>query len=106
MPLRRVLLVEDNPGDARLLREMLNDQGPGNTELTHVDTMAKAEKHLAVHTVDIVLLDLGLPDAQGLCAVRRIHAAAPHIPLVVLTALDDESLATQALQEGAKEHLI
>ena len=101
-----VLLVEDNPGDARLLREMFNEQGSYDTELRHVESMSEAEKHLAERAVDIILLDLGLPDAQGLGAVRRAHAAAPHVPLVVLTALDDESLAAQALQEGAQEHLI
>ena len=56
--------------------------------------------------VDIILLDLGLPDARGLGAVRRAHAAAPHVSLVVLTGLDDESLAKQVLQEGAQDHLI
>jgi diguanylate cyclase (GGDEF)-like protein/PAS domain S-box-containing protein len=101
-----LLLVEDNHGDVRLLREMFNEQGSHKTQLTHVACMGDAEKHLAASSVDIILLDLGLPDAQGLEAVRRARAAAPSIPLVVLTALDDESLATQALQEGAQDYLI
>src|SRR6202163_515572 len=101
-----VLLVEDNPGDARLLREMFNEHGSHNTELTHVECMSEAEKHLAEGAVDIILLDLGLPDAQGLGAVRRAHAAAPGVPLVVLTGLDDETLAAQALQEGAQDYLV
>jgi diguanylate cyclase (GGDEF)-like protein/PAS domain S-box-containing protein len=101
-----LLLVEDNPGDARLLREMFQEAGSHNTELTHVRCMSDAEKHLAEREVDIILLDLGLPDAQGLGAIRRAHAAAPHVPLVVLAGLDDESLATQALQEGAQDYLI
>ena len=101
-----LLLVEDNPGDARLLREMFQEAGSHNTELTHVRCMSDAEKHLAEHEVDIVLLDLGLPDAHGLGAVRGAPAAAPHLPLVVLTSLDDELLATQALQEGAQDYLI
>jgi signal transduction histidine kinase len=103
---KSILLVEDNPGDARLLREMFNEQSSLDTELTHVESMSEAERHLAEHAVDIILLDLGLPDAQGLEAVRRAHAAAPRVPLVVLTGLDDESLATQALQEGAQDYLI
>ena len=86
-----LLLVEDNPGDARLLREMFNEQGLHQTELTHVECMSEAEKHLADGCFDIILLDLGLPDAQGLGAVRRAHAAAPRVPLVVLTGTDDES---------------
>jgi CheY-like chemotaxis protein len=65
------------------------------TELAHGECMGDAEQHLAASTVDIILLDLGLPDAQGLDAVWRARAAAPSIPLVVLTGLDDESLATR-----------
>jgi diguanylate cyclase (GGDEF)-like protein/PAS domain S-box-containing protein len=101
-----LLLVEDNHGDARLLCEMFNEQGSHETELTHVECMRDAEQHLAASPVDIILLDLGLPDAQGLEAVRRARAAAPSIPLVVLTGLDDELLATQALQQGAQDYLI
>src|ERR1700691_1525145 len=101
-----VLLVEDNPGDARLLREMLREHSSRGIELTLVDCMDDAERHIAEHPVDIILLDLGLPDVQGLEAVRRAHAAAPGVPLVVLTGLDDESLAVQALQQGAQDYLI
>ncbi len=104
--IRMLQLVEDNEGDARLLREMLNDEGWHNTEMTTVSSMRGAELHLAEHRVDFILLDLGLPDSQGMAAVRRAHAAAPRIPLVVLTGSDDESLALQALQEGAQDYLI
>ncbi len=101
-----LLLIEDNAGDARLLREMLNEPGADRTHVTHVGTMAQAEIHLAAFAVDIILLDLGLPDAQGLSAITRAHAAASRTPLVVLTGTDDEGLATQALQEGAQDYLI
>ena len=104
--IKAILLIEDNPGDVRLLREMFNDHGAHDAELTHVDCMSAAEKHLVEHAVDIILLDPGLPDAQGLGAIRRTHAAAPRLPLVVLTSLDDESVAEQALQEGAQDYLI
>jgi diguanylate cyclase (GGDEF)-like protein/PAS domain S-box-containing protein len=105
-PTTRLLLVEDNPGDARLIREMLNEQNSHSTDLTHVQDMRAAEQSLAESEVDIILLDLGLTDAQGLDAVRRAHAAAPSVPLVVLTGMDDERLASQALQEGAEDYLI
>ena len=105
-PVQTILLIEDNLGDARLLREMLNEKGSNNTELTHVESMEAAETYLTEHAVDMILLDLGLPDARGLEAVRQAHAAAPKAPLVVLTGLDDESLASQALQEGAQDYLI
>ncbi|MGZ8474934.1 MAG: putative bifunctional diguanylate cyclase/phosphodiesterase [Candidatus Limnocylindria bacterium] len=103
--LTSLLVIEDNPGDARLLHEMLN-QHPADRTLTHVGTMLEAEAHLAAHAVDVILLDLGLPDAQGLDAVRRARLAAPRVPLVVLTGMDDESLAAQALKEGAQDYLI
>ena len=104
--IKTLLLVEDNPGDARLIREMLNEEGSLNTQMTHVECMSDAETHLAKHAVDIILFDLGLPDVQGLEAIRRAHAAAPGVPLVVLTGLDDESMAVQALQLGAQDYLI
>src|SRR6185295_11418602 len=90
----------------RLLREMFTDQGSHGTKLTLVESMNQAELHLAEHAVDIIVLDLGLPDSQGMDAIRRAHAAAPRVPLVVLTGLDDEALAAQALQEGAQDYLI
>jgi two-component system, cell cycle sensor histidine kinase and response regulator CckA len=104
--LSHLLLIEDNAGDARLLREMFNENGSPTTELTHVVSLREAERYLAERAVDIILLDLGLPDAEGLSAVRRAQAAAPGVPLVVITGLDDESTATRALQEGAQDYLI
>jgi signal transduction histidine kinase/HPt (histidine-containing phosphotransfer) domain-containing protein len=101
----KVLLVEDNPGDARLLREMFKDSVSRTTELTHVATMSEAEKYVAENPVDVIVLDLGLPDAEGIGAVRRAVAAAQDTPLVVLTG-SDESLALRALQEGAQDYLI
>jgi PAS domain S-box-containing protein len=102
----KILLVEDNSGDVLLLRRMLNPREPGMFELTHFGYMSEAENHLASNAEDIILLDLGLPDAHGLEAVRRAHAAAPRIPLVVLTGCDDELMADQALQEGAQDFLV
>jgi signal transduction histidine kinase len=104
--IKKVLLVEDNPGDARLLREMFSEDGSLGVDLACVSFMSEAERHLATDTVDVILLDLGLPDAQGLAAIRRARMAAPDIPLVVLTGMDDEALAAQSLQEGAQDYLI
>lgn len=101
-----LLLVEDNAGDTRLLREMFADEHSPVLDITYVTSMGGAEAHLSEHAVDIILLDLGLPDSQGLDAVRRARVAAPRIPLVVLTGLDDENLAAQSLQEGAQDYLI
>jgi signal transduction histidine kinase len=102
----QVLLVEDNAGDARLLREMFSKEKPGSFELTHLLRMSEAEIHLAKGGVDIVLLDMGLPDGHGMGTVRRTHAVAPDVPMIVLTGLDDEALAAQAMKEGAQDYLI
>jgi signal transduction histidine kinase/DNA-binding NarL/FixJ family response regulator len=102
----RILLVEDNSLDVRLLREMLNEQTLYKFALAEVGFMSEAERHLATNAVDVIVLDLGLPDAQGTEAVRRARAAAPGTPLVVLTGCDDESIADMALQEGAQDFLV
>jgi len=101
-----ILLIEDNPGDARLIHEMFKELASRQTSITHVTSMGDAESHVAMHAVDIMLLDLGLPDVQGLAAVRRAHLAAPRVPLVVLTGQDNESLAIQALKEGAQDYFV
>jgi two-component system, cell cycle sensor histidine kinase and response regulator CckA len=103
---RRLLVVEDDPGDVQLLREMLKKDLSHATEVVHAESIAEAEKQLAKRPVDVILLDLGLRDAKGLEDVRRAHLAAPDVPLVVLTGVDDESLTAQALQEGAHDYLI
>jgi diguanylate cyclase (GGDEF)-like protein/PAS domain S-box-containing protein len=102
----KVLLVEDNARDARLLREMLNESSSSRYDLTHRESMKEALDFLLENLTDLILLDLGLPDAQGLDAVHRARAATPRAPLVVLTCLDDEFVAAQALQAGAQDYLI
>jgi DNA-binding NarL/FixJ family response regulator len=102
----QVLVVEDNPGDARLLREMFRKERPGSFELTHLQCMSDAETHLAKGGVDIALLDMGLTDAHGLETVRRSLAAAPGVPVIVLTGLDDEALAAGAIEAGAQDYLV
>jgi diguanylate cyclase (GGDEF)-like protein/PAS domain S-box-containing protein len=103
--IKRLLLIDGNSGDARVIREMFNE-GSCGTHFARVERMSEAEAHLAECPVDLILLDPGLPDAQGIDAVRRAHVAAPHVPLVVMTRGDDRVLATQALQEGAQDYLV
>jgi signal transduction histidine kinase len=102
----QVLLVEDNAGDARLLREMFSKETVGSFTLTHLTRMSEAEKHLARGGVDIVLLDMGLPDGHGIETLRRARAAAPGVVMIVLTGLEDEALAAEAIKEGAQDYLI
>ena len=85
---------------------MLRENGAYLANLVIAQTMSEAVAMLSKHPVDIILLDLGLPDAEGLAAIRRARAAAPTVPLVVLTGMDDEALAAQSLQEGAQDYLI
>jgi PAS domain S-box-containing protein len=102
----RVLLVEDNAGDARLLREVVREAEGAHIQLTHVDTLGKALVRLDADQFDVVMLDLSLPDADGLETLVRTHAQAPSVPIVVLTGLDDESLAIRAVREGAQDYLV
>src|ERR1700719_5292730 len=102
----QVLVVEDNAGDVRLLREMFRGETPGSFELTHLLRMSEAEAHVAKGGVDITLLDMGLPDGHGRETVRRAHAASPNVPLIILTGLDDEALAAEAMTQGAQDYMI
>jgi PAS domain S-box-containing protein len=109
----RILLVEDNAADARLVWELLKlgDVLPGTVHsqpatLTHVVRLQEAVDRLAVMAIDIVLLDLSLPDAEGLEAITRMHAVAPEIPIVVMSASYDQSLALSGVQAGAQDYLV
>ena len=103
----RILIVEDNPGDVRLLRELLCGGGsPEVFALVHVDRLAAALETLEQASFDAVLLDLSLPDSQGLASLSRMHASKPGMPVVVLTSLDDEVLGLQLLQAGAQDYLV
>ncbi len=104
-PTTRVLLVEDNPGDARLM-QVLSELAKLPVEFVHCETVSAAIERLGDDKLDAGLVDLGLPDAQGVEAVRRIHGAAPDLPKVVLTAQNDETLAVESLKEGAQDYLV
>jgi diguanylate cyclase (GGDEF)-like protein len=102
----RLLLVEDNVGDAVLVREMLRTALWDRVELVHVKVLSDACAQVGGLEPACVLLDLSLPDAVGLEAVTQMKAAAPDIPIVVLSGLDDEHLALNAVQHGAQDYLI
>ena len=102
----RVLLVEDNPGDARLFTELVRDTGAGQWKLVHVGRLSAALDRLRHEPFDVMLLDLSLPDADGLETLIRAHAEAPKIPIVVLTGHDDEALAVRAVRAGAQDYLV
>ena len=100
-----LLLLEDNPGDARLIREQLADTDV-SFNLQCVDLLSKGLKCLVSQNIDAVLLDLGLPDNQGLGAIEYLRAKKASIPIIVLTGLNDESVAIEAVRRGAQDYLI
>ena len=101
-----VLLVEDHPGDARLIREALAEGQTTRFEIERVDRLASALERLAKEGIDVVLLDLSLPDSQGFDTFVKVHAHTPRVPIVVLSGLDDEMMAMRAVQEGAQDYLV
>jgi sigma-B regulation protein RsbU (phosphoserine phosphatase) len=102
----RVLLVEDNPGDARLLEEIVADAGGGDITIRHVPALGEALTLLDLELFDVALLDLSLPDAHGLEVLEQVHGRAPALPIVVLSGLEDEELAVSAVHEGAQDYLV
>jgi PAS domain S-box-containing protein len=102
----KVLLVEDNPGDVRLLQEFLWDVTTAQFELMPVERLDRTLELLNQESFDVILLDLSLPDSQGLETFIGLHRQAPAIPIIVLTGLDDENLALRAMQEGAQDYLV
>ena len=102
----KVLLVEDNPGDIRLIQVMLSQLRDPPFELACVDRLSDGLEHLSREDVDVVLLDLSLPDSQGFTTFTQVRAQAPRVSVIVLTALDDEVLGVQAVRSGAQDYLV
>lgn len=103
-----MLIVEDDPDDVFLLKDLLSGEEAAEMiyHKEYTGTVAKAVEALAQRSFDVILLDLGLPDSQGLETVRRIVPAAAGIPVIVLTSMNDEALGLQAIHEGAQDYLI
>jgi PAS domain S-box-containing protein len=102
----QILLIEDSPGDARLIQEFLSEIRSNPYVLECADRLSEGLELLATRDVDLVLLDLSLPDSRGFDTFSRVHAQAPDLPIVVVTGLDDEMLAVQAVQASAQDYLV
>ena len=102
----RILLVEDNAGDARLTQESLATQKVDKFTMVHVTSLAAACLRLREGHFDAVLLDLSLPDSHGPATLSALRQQAPSIPIVVLTGLSDEATAIMAVKEGAQDYLV
>jgi PAS domain S-box-containing protein len=100
-----VLVVEDSPVEATLTHRMLSTRGTMWTVET-VGRLSAALQYLGTHKVDIILLDLHLPDSRGLPTLNRVREAAPEIPIVVLTGSEDEQVGIDALKQGAQDYLL
>lgn len=103
---RELVLVEDNPGDARLVSAMLQRGWTRNLNVHSFATLGEAVAHLETRSADCVLLDLSLPDSQGVEGVRRIASRFPALPVVVLSGTNEEALVLDCLHEGAQDYLV
>jgi diguanylate cyclase (GGDEF)-like protein len=102
----KVLYVEDEMDHAILIRELIEEIKNVHYELTHVQNLNETLLELNNNNYDIILLDLSLPDEQGVDTVARVCEQAPDIPVVVMSGTDDETMAIKALQKGAQEYLV
>ncbi|WP_192259184.1 GGDEF domain-containing response regulator [Mesorhizobium caraganae] len=101
-----ILLIEDNPSDARLIRELLTDGTTTAFMIWTADRLAHGLEQVADQSFDLVLLDLFLPDSTGLDTLRQFQATASDVPVIVLTGLNDEGSAIQAVRDGAQDYLV
>jgi len=101
-----VLLIEDNPADAQLIMDILREEHENTTKVLHADNMARGLETLARGGIDIVLLDLTLPDSSGHNTFAMLAKHVPTMPVIVLTGMDDKEMAIRIVQEGAQDYLI
>ena len=101
-----ILLVEDNPGDARLIRELFRDIQGRSFDILTAESLRQAHERLKEHRVDLALVDLSLPDSHGLDTFRKLAESYPSLPQVLLTGLNDQETAIQAVREGAQDYLL
>jgi DNA-binding NtrC family response regulator len=101
-----VLLIEDNADDALLIRTYLSAAMKVPHEVKHVDRLSKGLECMKNGGIDVVLLDLNLPDGSGLGTFEKVHAEAPDVPVIMLTGHDDDEVAVAAVQKGAQDYLV
>ena len=102
----RVLLIEDNDDDVLMVKEYLANSKGDSCEVESAGSLSMGEKLLAQEKFDAVLLDLSLPDSQGIGTFLKLQKYAEEVPVVILTGLDDESLGVEAVRHGAQDYLV
>lgn len=101
-----ILIIEDNPADARLINELISEYNPNIIELTCAETLAAGIEMLSKTDFTAVLLDLGLPDSKGLNTLKRVQTMFPLMPIVILTHLSDDAISIEAVRQGAQDYLV
>jgi len=104
--MNRVLLIEDNPGDARLIQAMIEEDEGAPFVLHFADRLSLGLEHLSASETALVLLDLSLPDSFGLETFAKVYAHSPTVPIIVLTGNDDATVALSAVKSGAQDYLV
>jgi len=102
----KTLIVEDNPNDMLILEKLIKSLKHKDIRFISAATLTEAVDILKKENLDLIISDLTLPDSRGLETFRILHANSPKIPVILLTGMDDESIATQAVREGAQDYLI
>ncbi len=102
----KILLFEDNPGDAGLIEEMINESVYYNYQLVNVETLNEGLNYLKTNQIDIIILDLGLPDSNDIDTFNEVKSTNWEIPIIILTGLKDENMGINAVKKGAQDYLI
>jgi PAS domain S-box-containing protein len=102
----RILHIEDNPGEVVLMRALLAEAGADQFELQSAERLAGGMAQLDAGGVDLVMLDLGLPDSNGLSTFTAVHTHAPQVPIIVVSGVDDEAVAIKTVHEGAQDYVV
>ncbi len=101
-----ILLIEDNPGDARLVDEALREKTQFNINLAIADCLSQGQRHIATEHIHVILLDLNLPDSQGIETFKKVQKFAFNAPIIIMSIVSDKELIFQAMKEGAQDYLI
>lgn len=101
-----ILIVEDNPGDIDIIKELLSSPSNLRVNLLEANSLKAAKEHCDKTKCDLILLDLGLPDSQGMETFNKMSAAAQDVPIIVLTGLEDDILAEKLIGSGAQDYLV
>lgn len=102
----RVLMIDDNPAAINLMQYLLEEEKDVSIELEHANTLASGIERLASGGIDVILLDVLLPDSRGFNAFADLRAEVPDVPVIILSGISDEILALKLVRDGAQDYLV